>query len=50
MDKANAWDYERQIKEVLFKFNIQDLSQKVGDLSGGQQKRLSFAMLLLDNP
>ena len=50
MDEANAWDYERQMKEILSKFNIQDLSQKVGDLSGGQQKRLSFAMLLLDNP
>ena len=50
MDEANAWDYDRQMKEILSKFNIQDLSQKVGDLSGGQQKRLSFAMLLLDNP
>ena len=50
MDEANAWDYERQMKQILSKFNIQDLSQKVGDLSGGQQKRLSLAMLLLDNP
>lgn len=50
MDEANAWDYERQMKQILSKFNIQDLNQKVGDLSGGQQKRLSLAMLLLDNP
>ena len=50
MDKANVWDYERQLKQILSNFNIQDLSQKVGDLSGGQQKRLSLAMLLLDNP
>ena len=50
MDEANAWDYERQMKQILSKFNIQDLKQKVGDLSGGQQKRLSLAMLLLDNP
>ncbi|MBF90395.1 MAG: ABC transporter [Flavobacteriales bacterium] len=50
MDEANAWDYERKMKQILSKFNIQDLSQKVGDLSGGQQKRLSLAMLLLDKP
>ena len=50
MDDSNAWNYKRQIKQILFKFNIQNLSQKVGDLSGGQQKRLSLAMLLLDNP
>ncbi|MBL6873616.1 MAG: ABC-F family ATP-binding cassette domain-containing protein [Flavobacteriales bacterium] len=50
MDNANAWDYERRIKQILSKFNINNLSQKVGDLSGGQKKRLSLALLLLDEP
>lgn len=50
MDKVNAWDYERRIKQILSKFNINDLSQEVGDLSGGQKKRLSLALLLLDEP
>jgi ABC transport system ATP-binding/permease protein len=50
MDKVNAWDYERRIKQILSKFNINDLSQEVGDLSGGQKKRLSLSLLLLDEP
>ena len=50
MDKANAWDYERRIKQILFRFNISDLTQKVGDLSGGQKKRLSLALQLLNEP
>mgnify|MGYP000034979846 CR=1 FL=1 len=49
MDNANAWDYERRIKQILSKFNINNLSQKVGALSGGQKKRLSLALLLLEN-
>lgn len=50
IDKANAWDYERRIKQILSKFNINDLSQEVGNLSGGQKKRLSLALLLIDEP
>ena len=48
MDLMNAWDYERKMKQVLTKFNIVDLNQKVKNLSGGQKKRLALAMLLLD--
>ena len=50
MDIHNAWDHERRLKQLLEKFNIVDLNQKASTLSGGQIKRLSLALTLLDNP
>ncbi|MFK5856295.1 MAG: ABC-F family ATP-binding cassette domain-containing protein [Bacteroidota bacterium] len=50
MDISAAWDYERRLKQLLEKFNITDLGQTIGTMSGGQIKRLSLAMTLLDNP
>ena len=48
MDQYSAWDYKRRIEQILSKFNIIDLNQKVGDLSGGQKKRLALSLLLID--
>ncbi len=50
MDRYQAWDYERQIEEMLTRFGITDLQQNIGDLSGGQKKRMALAMVLLDHP
>jgi ATP-binding cassette subfamily F protein uup len=50
MDELNGWDYDRRIKQVLSQFNINDLSQKISNLSGGQKKRLALSMLLIDEP
>ena len=48
MDQYSAWDYDRRIKQILSKFKITDLSHKVAKLSGGQKKRLSLSLLLID--
>lgn len=50
MERHNAWDFETQYKQILSKLKLDDLSQKVSTLSGGQQKRLSLAMLLINTP
>ena len=49
MDQENTWDYERRSQQILGKFKIFDFKQKVGTLSGGQKKRLSLALLLLES-
>ena len=49
MDQENAWDYQLRTEQILSRFNINNFNQKVGDLSGGQKKRLSLALLLLES-
>jgi ATP-binding cassette subfamily F protein uup len=50
MDRANAWDFETQYKQILSKLKLPNLSQKVSSLSGGQRKRLSLAIVLIHKP
>ncbi|MEM7296775.1 MAG: ABC-F family ATP-binding cassette domain-containing protein [Bacteroidota bacterium] len=50
MDALNAWEYEHQIKGLLGKLGIHDFEQKMGDLSGGQKKRIALAQALVVNP
>lgn len=50
MDVLNAWEYEHQIKALLGQLGIHDLEQRMGDLSGGQKKRIAIAQALVVNP
>ncbi|WP_111309105.1 ABC-F family ATP-binding cassette domain-containing protein [Confluentibacter sediminis] len=50
MEQYQAWDFETQYKQILFKLNLEDLNQKVSALSGGQKKRLSLANALINKP
>ena len=50
MEKANAWNFDNELKQILSKFKIIDLEAKVEMLSGGQKKRLALALLLIDAP
>ncbi|MGE5316541.1 MAG: ABC-F family ATP-binding cassette domain-containing protein [Chloroflexota bacterium] len=49
MERVGAWDYENRIKEILSRFKIIDLDQRVGELSGGQRKKISMAKALLED-
>ncbi len=50
MDELNAWAIENEIKQILTELKITNLEQKVSELSGGQQKRLALAKVLIDQP
>lgn len=50
MTELHAWDHEARVKRLLFQFNLRDLEQPVNTLSGGQQKRLAMAKVLINMP
>lgn len=50
MDLHKAWDYEQRIKQVLSQLRITNLHQKMGELSGGQVKRVALANVLISEP
>ena len=50
MERYQAWDFETQYTQILFKLKLEKLDQKVKELSGGQQKRLALANTLLSKP
>lgn len=58
IDSLNLWDLESDAKTILTKLGVRNYNEKVGNLSGGQKKRIALAcalitpceMLILDEP
>ena len=50
LDSVETLSYEQRLIQLLTRFEITDLDQKIGELSGGQLKRLALAIVLLDDP
>ncbi len=50
LDKLNAWDFEARIKQILSQLKITKFNQTIGELSGGQKKRVALANILINEP
>ncbi len=50
MDAAATWDWEAKIKQILSQLKITDFNQPIGELSGGQLKRVALANALISEP
>lgn len=50
MNVEDAWNASSSAKAILTKLGIEDIGQKVGSLSGGQQKRVALAQVLIQEP
>lgn len=48
MEREQAWDLENEMKQILSQLKIKDTTQKMGELSGGQIKRVALAKLLTE--
>lgn len=46
MDNEHLWEYERRVKKFLTSFGLNDLSQKMKELSGGGVKRVALSQML----
>ncbi len=50
MDRFGGWDFEARAREVLGRLNLHDLERRVGTLSGGEQRRIALAKVLIEEP
>ena len=50
MDRADAWSYEAQAKEVLGKLGLHETDRFVDKLSGGEKRRVALAKCLIEQP
>jgi len=49
MDNLQAWDFESRIKEMLYRFDIQNVFKSMQELSGGQKKKVALVKVLLSD-
>jgi len=49
MDRIDGWQYETKVKQILTALRIDNLEQKMSELSGGQRKRVAIAGVMLNN-
>lgn len=50
MERRDAWSLEQRAKQILSKLDIKNFNQPIGELSGGQVKRVALANVLLADP
>jgi ABC transport system ATP-binding/permease protein len=50
MDALNAWDANANAKAILTKLGISDMTKRIGELSGGQKRRVALAQALIEAP
>ncbi len=50
MDRAEAWSYEAQAKEILGKLGLHQTERFVDGLSGGEKRRVALAKCLIEQP
>ncbi|MDR0710885.1 MAG: ABC-F family ATP-binding cassette domain-containing protein [Prevotellaceae bacterium] len=50
MDAHRAWDYEHRAKQILTQLRVTEFDRRVGELSGGQRKRVALANVLINEP
>lgn len=49
MDACDGWSAEQNIRQVLTKLKIERIDQRMGELSGGEAKRVALACMMLQN-
>ena len=50
MNQADAWQIEVKAKTVLTQLGLVNLNKRVGECSGGEQKRIGIAQVLIAEP
>lgn len=50
MDTTDAWNADSSAKRILSILGISDMNQVIGSMSGGQQKRVALAQVLIQTP